>query len=167
MPEEDEDAASATAPWRAAHAAAAATAAQVAVPRVAPPACRPVPIYGALLANGGAGAAIRRGVMAPAFGVGAAVAAATAALAADDAAVDSYDGGAAAAGPGPGIAFRANSLQSLLQIVNAGGMSNEDFLASLARGGLRSVLRQPGGASSTQQRHHLQSLPYEDGDGAY
>ncbi|KXZ52771.1 hypothetical protein GPECTOR_8g160 [Gonium pectorale] len=163
--EEDDDAASATATWRAVDAPAAH---EPATPLRAP-AQRHVPIYGALLASGASAAAARRGALGLAgganYGVGAAVAAATAALAADDCAADAGGAGATLAA-GPGIAFRTNSLQSLLQIVNAGGMSNEDFLASLARGGLRSVLRQPAGPAA-QHPYHLQPLPYEDGDGAY
>ena len=54
--------------------------------------------------------------------------------------------GAAAAAAGAtagGMAYRAQSLQSLLQLVNTGRVPHDQLLGLLAHGGLSSVLRQP------------------------
>lgn len=54
------------------------------------------------------------------------------------------EGGVASGGDGAGQtrAYRGSSLQSMLQLVNAGALTSDEFLANLAKGGLRSVLRQ-------------------------
>ncbi|KAG2439311.1 hypothetical protein HXX76_004670 [Chlamydomonas incerta] len=51
-------------------------------------------------------------------------------------------GGSAAAATASGMAYRAQSLQSLLQLVNTGRVPHEQLLGLLAHGGLSSVLRQ-------------------------
>lgn len=52
------------------------------------------------------------------------------------------EAGVADRGEGQTRAYRGSSLQSMLQLVNAGALTSDEFLANLAKGGLRSVLRQ-------------------------